>query len=185
MAASAATQAVRCEFDPVGAIFLSVITAVGGGTLRDLLIGATPVFWLKDPTYFFTAVPVGLVTFFLVSKMEVGTGRRMKLLAYLDAIGLAMFTLVGVKVALATGISPIFAVVLGTITGIGGGMFRDVLCGETPIVLKRDIYATLSLLGGGLFIALMFYWSEEISITVAFFAIAISRVIVVARSSTD
>lgn len=182
MAASAAAQAVRCEFDPVGAIFLSVITAVGGGTLRDLLIGIAPVFWLKDPVYFLTAVPVGLVTFFLVSKMKVGTGRRRKLLAYLDAIGLALFTLVGVKVALAAGMSPVFAVILGCLTGIGGGIFRDVLCGITPIVLRRDIYATLSLLGGALYIVAQPYWGEQLSVIIAFAAIAVSRIIVVART---
>ncbi|WP_417513579.1 trimeric intracellular cation channel family protein [Minwuia sp.] len=185
MAASAAIQAVRSEFDPVGAIFLSVVTAVGGGTLRDLLIGATPVFWLQDVTYLTTAVPVGLITFFLARRMAIGTGRRQKLLAYLDAVGLALFTLVGIKVALANGIPAHFAVVLGCITGIGGGMFRDVLCGFTPIVLRKDLYATLSLAGGALYILLSEYLTDQISVTVAFLVIAISRIIVVARTPVE
>lgn len=185
MAASASIQAVRQDFDPVGAIFLSVVTAVGGGTLRDLMIGASPVFWLTDPTYISTAVPVGLATYYLANRMEGGAGQRRKLLAYLDAIGLALFTLVGLRVALGHGIAPPFAVILGCITGIGGGIFRDVLSGLTPIVLRKDIYATLSLAGGALYILLLPHVRAEISLTVAFLSIAIARVIVVWRSPVE
>lgn len=184
MAASAAVQAVRCDFDPVGAIFLSVVTAVGGGTLRDLLIGATPVFWLTGHMYLSVSVPIGLLTFYLVRKMQVGTGRRLKLLAYFDAIGLALFTLVGAKVALSSGIGPEFAVLLGCLTGIGGGMFRDVLCGITPIVLRKDIYATLSLIGGALYFGLQEIWSEPLSFLAAFLWIIVTRIIVVAKRPT-
>lgn len=182
MAASASIQAVRQEFDPVGAVFLSIVTAVGGGTLRDLMIGATPVFWLKDPTYIATAVPVGFVMFFLADRMEGGQGQRRKLLAYLDAIGLALFTLVGLRVALGYGISPPFAVALGCVTGIGGGMFRDVLSGLTPIVLRKDVYASLSLAGGGLYILLLPHLGDRASVAAAFIAIAVARVVVVWRT---
>ncbi|WP_416896959.1 MAG: trimeric intracellular cation channel family protein [Minwuia sp.] len=182
MAASAAVQAVRCEFDPIGSIFLSVTTAVGGGTIRDLLIGATPVFWLQDATYLTTAVPVSLLSFFAARRLKAGGGRRLRILAYLDAIGLALFTLVGIKVALVHGIAPHFAVVLGCVTGIAGGMFRDVLSGMTPIVLRKDIYATLSLAGGALYVALSMYVNDEIGVIVAFLAIAVSRIVVVANA---
>ena len=185
MAASAATQAVRCGLDPVGAIFLSVVTAVGGGTLRDLLIGATPVFWLEDPTYLLTAVPVGLVTHALVGRMRIGTGRRLKLLDYLDAVGLALFTVVGARVALANGASPMAAIVLGCLTGIAGGMCRDVLCGITPIVLRRDVYATLSLIGAALYVLLVQVTGSHLSLWAAFAAIALSRVSVVAMRPTE
>lgn len=185
MAASAATQAVRFEFDLFGATFLGVITAIGGGTFRDLLIGATPVFWLSDPIYIFTAVPVSAVVFFLVKNMAVGTGRRLKLLAYLDAVGLGLFTLVGVQVSLSSGVSAEMAIILGCITGIGGGMLRDILCGVTPIVLKKDIYATLSLVGGGLYLLARSYIAEEISIVIAFLFIAVVRILIVARNSSD
>jgi len=185
LAASASIQAVRQDFDPIGAIFLSVVAAVGGGTLRDVLIGATPVFWLKDATYLATAVPVGLATFFLARRVPGGGGKRRKLLAYLDAIGLALFTLVGLRIALGHGLEPAYAVVLGCLTGIGGGMFRDVLSGVTPIVLRKDIYATLALAGGGLYLLLIRYLDGQTSIIAAFAAIALARIAVVWRTPAD
>lgn len=185
MAASASIQAVRSDFDAIGAIFLSLATAVGGGTLRDLLIGAAPVFWLKDPIYLSTAVPVALITFLAGRRMQAGSGRRQRLLNYLDAIGLALFTLVGIKVSLANGISPEASVVMGCVTGIAGGMVRDVLCGMTPLVLKKDIYATLSLGGGALYLGLRTLLADEISLGLAFAAIAVARIIVIARSPLD
>lgn len=185
MSASAAIQAVRNRFDPVGAIFLSVATAVGGGTLRDLLIGAAPVFWLRDATYLSTAVPVGLITFLLARKMQGGNGRRERLLNYFDAVGLALFTLVGIKVSMAHGIAPHFAVVMGCITGIAGGMMRDVLCGLTPMVLRKDVYASLSLAGGVIYLVLGNWVSDELAVGVTFAAITISRIIIIARSPTE
>lgn len=181
MAVSAAIQAVRNGFDLFGAVFLSVIAAVGGGTMRDLLIGISPVFWLKDQIYIFTAVPVGLVTFFLAEKLEAGMGQRKLLLNLFDAVGLALFTLIGVRIALSHDLSPVISVMLGCITGIGGGMLRDIMCGETPLVLKRDIYATLSLAGGGLYIALRGVVDEQLSLMIAFFFIALIRAWLVFR----
>jgi uncharacterized membrane protein YeiH len=185
LSASAAIQAVRNRFDAIGAIFLSAAAALGGGTLRDLLIGNTPVFWLKDITYLSTAVPVGLITFVLARKMQGGNGRREKLLNYFDAVGLALFTLVGIKVSLSNGIEPHFAVVMGCITGIAGGMVRDILCGLTPLVLRRDIYASLSLTGGAMYLVLGNWLSDELAVGITFTAIAISRIIVIARTPAE
>lgn len=181
MAISAAIQAVRNEFDLFGAVFLSVITAVGGGTVRDLLIGISPVFWLKDQIYIFTAIPVGVVTYFLARRLGAGSGQRWTLLALFDAVGLALFTLIGVRVAEAHDLSPLISVMLGCITGIGGGIMRDIICGETPLVMKKDIYATLSLAGGGLYLALGTYWDDNLSIIIAFFFIALCRAVLVIR----
>ena len=185
LSASAAIQAVRNRFDAIGAIFLSVAAALGGGTLRDLLIGASPVFWLRDITYLSTAVPVGLITFLLARKMQGGNGQREKLLNYFDAVGLALFTLVGIKVSLANGIEPHFAVVMGCITGIAGGMIRDILCGLTPIVLRKDIYASLSLAGGVLYLVLGGWLADEVAVGITFAAIAISRIIIIARTPAE
>ena len=104
--------------------------------------------WLKDLTYLATAVPVGLFAFVLSGKIQSGEGQRLRLLLYLDAIGLALFTLVGAKAALDIDLPIASAVVLGCITGVAGGMFRDVLCGIQPTILKRDLYATISIIGG-------------------------------------
>lgn len=181
MAVSAAIQAARNDFDLFGAAFLAVITAVGGGTMRDLLIGNQPVFWLQDQIYVFTAVPVGMVAFFLAEKLEAGLGRRKLLLNLTDAVGLALFTLIGMRIALTAGISPVMAVFLGCITGIGGGILRDIICGETPLVLKTDIYATLSLAGGGLYLLLRGTMEEQMSLLIAFLFILLVRVWLVFR----
>ncbi|GMG83943.1 trimeric intracellular cation channel family protein [Paralimibaculum aggregatum] len=154
LAASAALQAARCGFDAFGAVALAAAASLGGGTVRDLLLGATPVFWLRDITYLATAAPVGLGVFLFADRVEGGTGKRLRLLLYLDALGLALFTLVGIAVARQAGVSEVMAVALGCITGVTGGILRDLLCGQPPLVLREDLYASVSLAGGALFMAL-------------------------------
>ncbi|MBZ0216119.1 MAG: trimeric intracellular cation channel family protein [Fimbriimonadaceae bacterium] len=183
MAISAAIQAARHGFDLFGATVLGIVTAVGGGTLRDLLIGATPVFWIGDITYLATAGPLAFITFLLAQKMDAGGGRRLRLLMYFDAVGLALFSLVGVQVALAHGTSAPMAVVLGCITGVAGGMVRDLLCGLTPLILKEDLYATISIIGSILYLVARIYFSEEISMALAFVMITVTRFWVVYRSA--
>ena len=185
MAASAAIQGVRQGFDPFGATVLAIVTSVGGGTLRDLLIGASPVFWLKDLTYLSTAVPVGLLTFFLANRLQKGGGRRLRLLLYLDAIGLGLFTIIGVQVALDVGLPIASAVVLGCITGVAGGMFRDVLSGLQPTILKQDLYATISVLGGLFYAIGKDYTSDFVISVLAFVLMVIFRFIVVYKSTKN
>ena len=185
MAASAAVQGVRQEFDPFGATVLAIVTAVGGGTLRDLLIGTSPVFWLQDMTYLATAVPVALVTFALGRTLKEGGGRRLRLLLYLDAIGLALFTLVGIQSALANDLPMVSAIVLGCITGVVGGMFRDLLCGIQPSILKQDLYATISLLGGLLYVLALDWISEELSLILAFVFMTLFRFFIVYRTKDE
>jgi uncharacterized membrane protein YeiH len=182
MAASAAVQGIRQEFDPFGTTVLAIVTAVGGGTLRDLLIGATPVFWLRDMTYLSTAVPVALLTYLLGRNLKKGNGRRLRLLLYLDAIGLALFTIVGVQVAMASGLSLVSAVVLGCVTGVAGGMFRDVLCGLQPSILKQDLYATISLIGGLIYALGSQHFAEEVNLALAFIFMTALRCYVVYRA---
>jgi len=126
-------------------LFLAFVTAVAGGMVRDLLIGAVPPAALADWTMFAIAVAGGLVTF--IGYPLVRALRRPVLL--LDAIGLALFAVTGAQKALTYGIDPVMAAVLGMVTGIGGGMMRDVLAGEVPSVLRTDIYAVAALAAGG------------------------------------
>jgi len=182
MAATAAIQAARQDFDPFGATVLAVVTAIGGGTLRDLLIGATPVFWLTDMTYLFTAVPVGLCTYFLSKQYDNTGGQRLQVLLYLDAIGLALFTLVGVQAAQNADLPVFSAIVLGCITGVAGGMFRDILCGLQPAILKQDLYASISLIGGAIFVGMLTQFNENISLIIAFLAMVFLRALVVYRN---
>jgi uncharacterized membrane protein YeiH len=183
MAASAAVQGVRQDFDPFGTTVLAIVTAVGGGTLRDLLIGSAPVFWLQDMTYLATAVPVALLTYLLGKSLKQGGGRRLRLLLYLDAIGLALFTLVGVQSALANEMGLVSSVVLGCITGVAGGMFRDLLCGLQPSILKQDLYATISLLGGLLYFFALQWLNEELSLILAFVFMTLFRFFIVYRTA--
>lgn len=185
MAASAAIQGHRQEFDPFGATVLAIVASVGGGTLRDLLIGATPVFWLTDMSYLATAVPIGLLTYYLARKLKKGGGRRMRLLLYFDAMGLALFTLTGAQAALASDLSITSAIVLGCITGVAGGMFRDVLCGIQPSILKQDLYATISIIGGAIYTIGRDYMPETAILAVAFIFMITLRSIVIYRSASS
>lgn len=131
------------RMDLFGVVVLATVTALGGGTLRDLVLGASPVFWVSAPIYLLVAVVTAIVTFFLVRFC----GLPLKLLSVADAFGLAVFTVLGTQKALDIGISPGIAVVMGIMTGVVGGIIRDILSGEIPLILRREIYATASLCG--------------------------------------
>lgn len=182
MAATAAIQATRQKFDLFGAIVLGVVTAVGGGTLRDLLIGATPVFWLTDMTYLIAAVPVAFATYYLSKGFGQSGGKRLRLLQYLDAVGLALFTLTGVQIALLHGLPSVSVVVLGCITGVAGGMFRDLLSGLQPAILKQDLYATISLVGGCIYVGMLNVTDQTSCLIIAFVAMLLFRWIVLYRN---
>ncbi|MHA6266443.1 trimeric intracellular cation channel family protein [uncultured Aliiroseovarius sp.] len=181
MAASAAFQAHRVQMDPFGATVLAIATGMGGGTLRDLFLGLTPVFWITDSRYLAVAVPIALISFAFASRMTTGSGRRLSVLMHLDAIGLALFTLTGVQVALDAGISPLLAIVIGCVTGTAGGMIRDLLCNMTPSLLKEDLYATLSLVGGAVYLLLLAYTDDTLAAAVSFSVILVARVLVLRR----
>jgi uncharacterized membrane protein YeiH len=131
--------------DLFGVIVLAVVTAFGGGTVRDLLLGDLPVFWLRNPHYLLTATVTAIATFVIARYRPLP--RTVLLVA--DAFGLALFTIAGTKKALAFGVLPSAAVSLGVITGVAGGMLRDVLTGVIPLVFQKEIYlyATAALCG--------------------------------------
>ncbi|MFV0358305.1 trimeric intracellular cation channel family protein [Tropicimonas sp.] len=181
MAASAAIQAARHNMDMFGATVLAFATALGGGTVRDLLIGRVPVFWISDLTYVATVVPVALLFYYLATRMEAGNGVRLRWLLRLDALGLALFTLIGVRVALQYETPAVIAVIIGCITGTVGGMIRDLLSNVTPAVLKEDLYATISLAGGGLYVLLASHAGQGVALTISFLAMLIVRLVVLER----
>ena len=181
LAASAALQAARHQMDPFGATVLAFATALGGGTLRDLLLGRQPVFWIADPVFVMVIIPVALVTFFLAQRMPSGAGQRHLLLMQLDAVGLALFTLFGVRIAMSMDVGWIIAVIIGCITGTVGGMIRDVLSNVTPSILKEDLYATISLVGGALYLGLIQVLPEEVAALVSFLAILVTRLLTLKR----
>ncbi len=149
-AMSGALAAGRKQMDLFGVLVLAIVTAIGGGTLRDLTLGLTPVFWVIDPLYIWVACSAGLLTLVLARIHWLHRG----VLPVADALGLATFCVIGAERALAAGVDPALAVLMGVMTGVVGGMIRDLLCGEVPLVLRRELYATAALFGALLTVVL-------------------------------
>ena len=141
--------------DLFGVLVLALVTAFGGGTIRDLVLGERPIFWVRDGSFVVTAAAAGIITFFIARIREMP--RNVLLIA--DAFALAFFTVLGAEKALAFDVAPQIAVAMGVITGVAGGMCRDVLMSEIPLVFRREIhlYATASAIGAGVFVA-MRHW---------------------------
>ena len=142
-ALSGATMGVRRRLDIFGVLVLSFAAALAGGMTRDLLIGATPVAAISDWRYPAITLAAGIVTFFWAPLIE----RMQYPVRMFDAMGLALFAVAGTQKALAYGIDPPMAAALGMLTGIGGGMLRDVLLADVPMVLRADLYAIAALAG--------------------------------------
>ena len=142
-ALAGATAAVRQRLDLFGVLVLSFATASAGGILRDLLIGAVPPAAFKDWRYLATAMLAGLVTFFWHPRIE----RLRNPVRVFDAAGLGLFAVAGTQKALAAGLHPVMAALLGMLTGIGGGVTRDLLLTRVPVVFQSDIYAIAALAG--------------------------------------
>lgn len=149
-AVSGALVAARKQLDWLGALVLAAVTAVGGGTLRDLLLARHPLVWFSDAHYLLTIALAVAATWVWGRQRPVP--KRALLVA--DAAGLSLFTVVGTQVALTQGQGAVIAVLLGITTGAAGGAIRDVLCAEVPLVLRQEIYATAAAAGGLLFVLL-------------------------------
>jgi uncharacterized membrane protein YeiH len=149
-AISGALVASRKQMDLVGFALLGTVTGIGGGTLRDLLLGEAPVAWVREPTPLIVCVLVSCAVFFTAHLPQ----SRYRVLLWFDALGLALFAVTGAEKALVVGAGPVAAVTMGVITATFGGVIRDVLGGESPVVLSREVYVTAALLGAGVFVAL-------------------------------
>jgi uncharacterized membrane protein YeiH len=141
--------------DWFGAVVVGVVTALGGGTIRGLILGVTPVFWIEDQTFLLAAIAGSVVAIGVVRWTERASATRVEeLLELADAAGLALFSVVGADLALDLGFDGWIAIVAGLVTGVGGGVIRDVLAGRTPLILRGEIYATAALGGVALFVGL-------------------------------
>lgn len=179
-ASSGAMVAVRKKLDLFGIIVLGVITAVGGGMLRDLMIGSIPPNMFRNPTYVFAAFLTVLILFLLFRCRPVLLESRYmetyeKIMNVLDAIGLGAFTVTGIDTGIEAGYGKyhFLIIFLGVITGIGGGILRDIMAGETPFVLKKHVYACASISGACLYVLLLQFTRSD-------FAILLSAILVVA-----
>ncbi len=147
LAISGVLQAARSEMDFFGALVLACVCALGGGSLRDLLIGSTPVFWTKDLSYLATILPTTVMMIIVVQYIPTGKGIRLRILDIADAIGLALFAILGAQKTLQLGLAEPVAVVMGVITGVAGGMIRDILSQSVPLVMRGEVYASAAIIG--------------------------------------
>ena len=150
-AVSGALAAARARMDIVGFALLGIVTGIGGGTIRDVLLGRLPVFWIEHPQYIALCVLAAVATFFLVPVIA----SRLRLLLWADALGLAVFAVLGAQTALANDAPLIIAALLGVVSATFGGLVRDIVCNETPLILLREIYVTAALAGALLFVCLV------------------------------
>ena len=151
-AVSGAFMAMDKKLDPFGVLVIAFVTAIGGGTLRDILIGNLPVSWLQNST---TSIVI-----FISAILTMLLGKYLKhfstTLFLFDALGLGLFTIIGIKLGLAQGFSIGICMALGTITACFGGVVRDVLLNNIPLLFRKEIYALACIMGGGLFFILKF-----------------------------
>lgn len=175
-AVSGATAAIRSRFDLFGIFVLAFVTAIGGGTIRDLLIGNLPVNWLSDTVAIISVIAGFLFTLIIYKKMQKLEGW---LFAF-DAAGLGLFTVVGTQIGLEAGMSVGISIALGTITGCFGGVIRDVLAGDKPLIFQKEIYALAAVTGGIIFtLILHFFDALFIAQLAGIIIIVLIRVIVV------
>lgn len=160
-ALSGALMAGRYKLDPFGVVVLASVTAIGGGTIRDMILD-TPVFWVENPIYLYVILATAVLTIIIIRRPK-RIPKRFLLIA--DAFGLALFAVLGTEKALSLGVPISVAVVMGTITGVAGGMIRDVICNVIPMILRKEIYATAAILGGSLFALFQYLgWPENIAL---------------------
>lgn len=156
-AMSGVLTAMEKKLDPFGVFIVAFVTAVGGGTIRDVLIGKTPVTWMLELEYVYVII-IGFVLSVLFRKK---LDRLRTSLFLFDSIGLGIFTLIGLQKGIDVGLSPIICIALGTMTACFGGVTRDILCNEIPVIFRKEIYATICILGGVVFFSLKFFSLDD------------------------
>ncbi|WP_308991353.1 trimeric intracellular cation channel family protein [Mariniflexile litorale] len=143
-AISGVLVALEKRMDPFGVLIIAFVTSIGGGTVRDVLIGLTPVTWMLNMTYVY--VILGATIFAIIFRKRLNY-LRISLFLF-DTIGIGLYTVVGIQKGLIMGLHPIICIALGTITACFGGVIRDILCNEIPVIFRKEVYATACILGG-------------------------------------
>lgn len=168
-AATGALAASRKQLDLIGFLFFAAMTGLGGGTVRDLVLGLNPVFWVDDPTHILVCVLIGILLFFTAHRVE----SRYRLLIWLDAVGLAAYSVIGADKGLAATGSTTIAIIMGALTATFGGIMRDLIAHEPSVLRRPEIYITAALAGAcgftaGQALGLPEYLSLALGVTVAF-----------------
>ena len=166
-AISGALTAMDRKFDIVGVIIIGFTTAVGGGSLRDIIIPERDVFWIVEPIYTYMAIVGSLTAIIFRKRLQ----HLRTTLSLFDTIGLGLYTIIGVQIGMQYNLPGISCVILGAITGTFGGVIRDILVNEVPLVFQKEIYISISVLGGSIYYFI--YWHESNGAWVELFAISV------------
>lgn len=177
-AISGTLTAMNKKFDIFGAAVIAFVTAVGGGTIRDLLIGSQPVGWMLDLNYLIVIAAAVPTSFFF--KMYIQKLRRTMFL--FDTIGIGLFTILGLQKTLDFDLVPVVALMMGIVSAVFGGVVRDILCNEVPLIFRKEIYATACLAGGLLYLGLQYLGlAYHLSIWITVFFIIILRILAIKK----
>lgn len=152
-AMTAALAAGRRDMDWIGVCIIACITSLGGGSVRDVLLGHYPLTWVAHPEYLWITAVAALITAVIAPVMQ----RLRRLFLLLDALGLVVFTVIGCQIALAMKLPITIVLVSGMITGCAGGVLRDILCNDIPLLLRKELYASVSVVTGALYLAAEYY----------------------------
>jgi uncharacterized membrane protein YeiH len=166
-AISGSLEAARKEMDILGFLLIGSVTGLGGGTLRDLLLGATPVYWVQQPEMVMICLVASVVTYFMAPYLA----SRYRALIWMDAIGLATFCITGTAIALNQGVAPLIAVCMGVMSATFGGIIRDVLCAESLVLSSRELYVTAAVAGASAYLLLRLASVGETVATLGAFAV--------------
>lgn len=177
-AISGVLAAVEKKFDLVGAFIMGLVTAVGGGTLRDVLIGSTPVGWMRDINYLLIIVSALPICYYF----KKGILKLRKGVFLFDTIGIGLFTILGLQKTLDIGLSPAIAILMGIVSATFGGVIRDVLSNEVPLIFRKEIYASACLIGALIFVgAEYFYKGAEFNIIISILVVIVIRYLAVRK----
>lgn len=161
-AISGVLVALNKKMDPFGVFIIAFVTSVGGGTLRDILIGETPVFWMTDMTFIYVISATTVISVLLRYRLNY----LRKSLFLFDTIGIALYTVIGVQKGIDANLHPIICIALGTMTASFGGVIRDILCNEIPVIFRKEIYATACILGGLVYFLLLQFNIENMYVVI-------------------
>lgn len=185
-ATTGALAAIEHRMDLFGVLVIAFLVGNGGGTIRSVILNI-PAAWLQNPAFIFVSILPAFVLFFLLFFKRETTKRKKfsknmikvinHTLLITDALGLGFFSIVGTQIALAQGTNHLAAVIIGMISAVGGGIIRDVLCNQVPLILRHEIYATPALLGGALYIWLSNHLSQNLNICVVIIVVASIRLL--------
>ena len=176
LAISGSLKAMDKQFDPFGVFIIAFVTAVGGGTIRDILIEKREVFWFSSPQYLYYIIAGTVLA--IIFRRQANKAKRT--LMVFDTVGLGLFTVTGVQIGLSFGLDTVTCLILGTMTGSFGGVIRDILVNEVPVIFHKEVYATICIAGGAIYIALYRYGMENPYLQlIPIFFIILARFVVV------